>query len=130
MEKGTFFGGIITGAIITIVGLALYGSCRGNSDDPIYFDKPAESINERSFKVLQVLELGAALVNGEDDPERQSSYKTYFGVTYLLVMKDKYFSDDEIITLGNDEVARKVGVYNYNTQLGEKTVSIIEIMKK
>ena len=67
-------------------------------------------------------------MNGESD----SKLDLYYGPVYMLVNHDnKYYSDDEIISLESDEEARKVGVFNYKTQGNmEKTVSIIAIMKK
>lgn len=128
-----FIGGIVTGVILTFVCLAIYGSCRGNSsDDVVYFDKPGEPIKEKSFKVFQVLEPGVALVNGESHPDDDLSYKSYYGAVYMLVNdENKYYSDEEIITVGADQEARKVGIFNYRTKGDlDKTVSIIEIMKK
>ncbi len=132
-KTGVYICGIVTGVIVTIVGLASYASCQGRSSkDLVYFDKPEEAVKERAFKVIQVLEPGVALVNGESHPDYDSEYKSYWGPTYMLVNDDgKYYSDEEIITVGIDEEARKVGVYNYETKGGlEKTVSIIKIMRK
>lgn len=132
-KTGVYICGVVTGVIVTIVGLVSYASCQGRtSKDLVYFDKPAEPVKERAFKVIQVLEPGVALVNGDDDPDDNPEDKTYFGPTYMLVNDDgKYYSDEEIITVGVGEEARKVGVYNYETRGGfEKTVSIIKIMRK
>ena len=123
-----FIGGLVTGIIITFAGLFIYAACqRSASDDVVYFEKPGDAVKERSFKVFQVLEPGVALVNGASNPE----YDIYTGPVYLLVNDDnKYYSDDEIISLEENEVARKVGVYNYQTKGDfDKTVSIIKIMK-
>ena len=124
-----FIGGVVTGIIITFAGLFIYAACqRSASDDVVYFEKPGDAVMERSFKVFQVLEPGVALVEGETKPE----YDIYTGPVYVIVNdENKYYSDEEIISLESDEVARKVGVYTYKTKSDmDKTVSIIKIMKK
>lgn len=124
-----FIGGVVTGIIITFVGLFIYAACqRSASDDVVYFEKPGDAVKERSFKVFQVLEPGVALVNGVSNIE----YDIYTGPVYVIVNDDnKYYSDEEVISLESDEVARKVGVYNYRTKGDlDKTVSIIKIVKK
>ena len=125
-----FLGGVFTGMILTFMILFAIGTCQGMSSQPedvVYFEKPGDVVKERSFKVLQVLDKGASLVLSESDPELE----LYLGPTYVLVDENKYFSDDEVISLDDNEEARKVGIYNYRTKGDmDKTVSIIRIMKK
>lgn len=125
-----FLGGVFTGMILTFIILVTIGTCQSSTSQPedvVYFEKPSDIVKERAFKVFQVLDKGVALVRSESDPDLE----LYLGPVYLLVDENKYFSDDEVITLDDNEVARKVGIYNYQTKNDmDKTVSIIKIITK
>ena len=57
MNKKSFFLGVLTGAVLTFVGLVVIGLANKSEEDPIqYFEKPVsyEGKTETSFKVLQV----------------------------------------------------------------------------
>ena len=84
-------------------------SCSITSADDglILFDVPEETIEERSFKVIQVI--------GKETPKA----KDYYGVVYLIRSSSHYFTDDEIIDAPKGTVFKQIGVYSYNTQGGE-----------
>ncbi len=128
MKKWMIFGGgIITGVILTM--LFLFALAKGKKDDDFkLFEKPGEEVHVNAFKVFQVLDDGAALVNGKSNEK----YDIYGGPVYLLINDEGiYYTDDEIIEVPKGRVVRKVGVYHYQTKMEfEKTVSVIEIMDK
>ena len=92
-------------------------SCSITSADEglILFDVPEETIKESSFKVIQVIDKGMALVRGKET----SKDKDYYGVVYLIRSSSHYFTDDEIIDAPKGTVFKQIGVYSYNTQGGE-----------
>lgn len=88
------------------------------------FHKHGKLINEKSFKVLQVLHNGQALVYGKDE------YGYYNGVLYLLIDKeDSDMFDDQIIKVPKGMIVKRHGTYQYTTRNGiDKTVPKIMIM--
>ncbi len=144
-----FASGVITGVVLTV--LLLYAVARlqnGAMNGVTYFDNPGDTVDGKSFQVFQVLEKGAALVNGQSDvpdlypdmsdsfpdmPDMQSSMPNlYLGPIYLITNSDgKYYYDEEIINVPDGKVARQVGIFKYPTKNEfEKTVPIIEIMDR
>lgn len=96
-------------------------------DDGItFFDEPGEILNDKSFKVFQVVAKDAALV------KCKSEYDMYLGTTCLILNREgKLYYDDEIIKVPQGKVARQMGVYQYPNRDGMiKTVPIIEIVDK
>lgn len=96
-------------------------------DDGItFFDEPGEILNDKSFKVFQVVAKDAALV------KCKSKYDMYLGTTCLILNREgKLYYDDEIIKVPQGKVARQMGVYQYPNRDGMiKTVPIIEIVDK
>ena len=96
-------------------------------DDGItFFDEPGEILNDKSFKVFQVVAKDAALV------KCKSEYDMYLGTTCLIMNRErKLYYDDEIIKVPQGKVARQMGVYQYpNREVMIKTVPIIEIVDK
>lgn len=98
-----------------------------DNEDIYYFEKPGDIIEGKSFKVFQVLEDHAALVNGES---RYSD--AYTGPVYLLVNdEEKYYYDDEVVKIPQGKVLRQVGIFKYLTNRDIlKTVPIVKIMDK
>lgn len=140
-----YLAGIATGVVLTLlvafVIYKTYGDTKtetvtgtttetviNNEEDNgiTMFKEPGDIIRGKSFKVFQVLEQGAALVNGA------SEYDMYLGPVYLLVNKDgKYYYDDEIINVPKGKVVRQMGVFQYLARNEmTKTVPIIMIMDK
>lgn len=88
------------------------------------FQKNGKRINEKSFKVFQVLSNGQALVYGKDE------FGYYNGVVYLLIDKaDSDMYDDQIIKVPKGKIVKRHGTYQYTTRSGrDKTVPKIMIM--
>lgn len=124
MNKKSFFLGVVTGIVLTFVGLFVIGLVNQNSEenDPVqYLEKPVsyENKQETSFKVLQVLG-NAALANEESD--KIGKDVMYLGNTVLLLGENFY--SDQIVTVKNPQ---RVGTYNYTTNRGmPKTVPVID----
>ena len=124
MNKTSFFLGIMTGIVLTFVGLYVIGLINQNSadNDPVqYLEKPLsyENKKETSFKVLQVLENAALATEASD---KIDDYVMYYGNT-VLILGENYYSD-QIVTVKNP---KRVGTYSYTTNSGmSKTVPVID----
>ena len=123
MNKKSFFIGMLSGIVLTIVALFVIGFVRqkNNEDDAIqYLEKPVSYENKKitSFKVFQVLGEDAALAKEISDKELDM----YLGNTVVLIGKDFY--SDQVITIKNP---KRIGTYSYTNNGGmPKTVPIIE----
>lgn len=125
-----YIAGILTGVILTILALFLIAHAN-NSDTPIeekpgitLFDEPGERVEAKKFEVFQVINKGAALANSEENGH-------FYGGPVVLLINDegKLYYDDEIIKVSKGQNARQVGIYQYSTKMGYKTVPIVKIMK-
>lgn len=122
MNKKSFFLGVITGIVLTFVGLYVIGLVNQNSEDnaPVqYLEKPVsyENKKETSFKVFQVLG-NAALANEISNKE----YKLYHGNTVVLLGENFY--NDQVVTVKNPQ---RIGTYSYTNNAGmPMTVPVIE----
>ena len=124
MNKKSFFLGVVTGIVLTFVGLFVIGLINQNSadNDPVqYLEQPVsyENKKETSFKVLQVLGNGALATEASD---KVGSLIMYYGNT-VLVLGENFYSD-QIVTVKNPQ---RVGTYSYTTYGGmPKTVPVID----
>ena len=123
MNKKSFFIGMLSGIVLTIVALFVIGFVRqkNNEDDAIQrLEKPVSYENKKktSFKVFQVIGEDAALAKEISDKELDM----YLGNTVVLIGKDFY--SDQVITIKNP---KRIGTYSYINNGGmPKTVPIIE----
>ena len=123
MNKTSFFIGMLSGIVLTIVALFVIGFVRqkNNEDDAIQrLEKPVSYENKKitSFKVLQVLEENAALAKEISDKDLDM----YLGNTVVLIGKDFY--SDQVVTMKNPQ---RTGTYSYMNNGGmPMTVPIIE----
>lgn len=122
MNKKSFFLGVITGIVITFVGLLVIGIVNqsSNNNDPIeYLEQPMsyENKTETSFKVIQVLG-DAALAKEISDKE----FDLYYGNTVLILGSDLYNS--QIVTIINPQ---RIGTYSYTSNSDRPmTVPVID----
>lgn len=122
MNKTSFFIGMLSGIVLTIVALFVIGFVRqkNNEDDAIQrLEKPVsyENKKETSFKVFQVIGEDAALAKEISDKELDM----YLGNTVVLIGKDFY--SDQVITMKNPQ---RTGTYSYMNNSGmPMTVPII-----
>jgi len=86
--------------------------------------KTGDIVNEKSFKVFDVLMDHQALVYGKDE------YGFYNGIVYLLIGEEgATFYDDQIIKVEKNQSVRMNGTYRYVTTNGnQKTVPRIKIL--
>ncbi len=122
MNKKSFFIGMLSGVVLTIVALVVIAFVKmASEDDAIqHLEKPVSYENKKitSFKVFQVLGEDAALAMESSDKE----YKWFYGNTVMLVGKDFY--SDQVVTMKNPQ---RTGTYSYTNNSGmPKTVPIIE----
>ena len=125
MNKKSFFWGLLTGVILTFVGIFIYGyvSQETGESDPIkYLEQPEsyENKKETSFKVFQVFD-DAALANEVSNKQ----YGWYNGNTVMILGKNYY--SDQVVTIKNPQ---RVGTYSYKTTAGmPMTVPVIDSKK-
>lgn len=122
MNKKSFFIGMLSGVVLTIVALVVIAFVKmASEDDAIqHLEKPVSYENKKitSFKVFQVLGEDAALAMESSDKE----YKWFYGNIVVLVGKDFY--SDQVVTMKNPQ---RTGTYSYTNNSGmPKTVPIIE----
>ena len=122
MNKKSFFLGVLTGIVLTFVGLFVIGLVYQKSKDSTiqYLENPIsyENKKETSFKVFQVLE-NKALANEVSDTFYNSVM--YLGNTVLL-LGDNYYND-QVVNVKNPQ---RVGTFKYITNKKEiMTVPII-----
>lgn len=123
MNKKSFFIGMLSGVVLTIVALVVIAFVRqkNNEDDAIQrLEKPVSYENKKitSFKVFQVIGEDAALAKEISDKELDM----YLGNTVVLVGKDFY--SDQVVTMKNPQ---RTGTYSYTNNSGmPMTVPIIE----
>ena len=124
MNKKSFFLGVVTGIVLTFVGLFVIGLINQTSadNDPVqYLEQPVsyENKKETSFKVLQVLGNGALATEASD---KIGSDVIYFGNT-VLVLGENFYSD-QVVTVKNPQ---RVGTYSCTNNGGmPMTVPVIE----
>ena len=122
MNKYLLLGiGVIIGIVLTIVvGLIINSNTSSNDPDSfVWFDEPGEVVNEKEFRVMQVIAKDAALVMGEKSIE------------ILAIVNDDghYYYDHEKIVVPKEKVVRHIGIYHYPTKNDlYKTVRVIMIM--
>lgn len=122
MNKKSFFLGVVTGIVLTFIGLFFIGLVNQNSSDPIqYLEQPVsyENKTKTSFKVFQVL--------GDAALAREASDRIGGDVMYLgntVVIFGENFYSDQVITINNPQ---RVGTYSYTNNGGiPMTVPVID----
>ena len=124
MNKKSFFWGVLTGIVLSFVGLIIFGLVnQGSADnDPIqYLEQPVSYENkaESSFKVFQVLG-NAALAREASD--RIGGDVMYLGNT-VVILGENFYSD-QVITINKPQ---RVGTYSYTNKGGmPMTVPVID----
>ena len=120
----TYVAGIVTGCIVFFVISCIIVANNSSKDDVVMFDKPRNTVPEKTFKVFQVFSDGSALSSGDDSSDNN------FGLVVLFLGDESTsYYDDQKIEIPKGKVARQIGNYSYTTNMGvEKTVPIVEIM--
>ena len=118
--------GILTGIAATILILIIIGKS-ANDDGTVFFDKPGKVMEDTSYKVIQALNDGFALANGQGDYG-----ESYVGLTVLIYNEDGTpFYDGQIITAPKGKCFRQIGIYRYQTRIEiDKTVPIVTLYDK
>lgn len=122
MNKKSFFLGVVTGIVLTFIGLFVIGLVNQNSSDPIQYLEQLVSYENKtktSFKVFQVLG-DAALAREASD--RIGGDVMYLGNT-VVILGENFYSD-QVITINNPQ---RVGTYSYTNNGGiPMTVPVID----
>ena len=127
----SFFLGIITGVLLTLVTLFIIGKAigagQGTSDDGItMFEQPGDIIPAKKFEVMQVVPNGA-LAHSE---ETEFGLSSFTGPIVLLISEGQNtYYDGEVITVPKGKSVRQIGSYQYETRMGYKTVPIVKVME-
>ena len=119
MNKKSFFLGVLTGIVLTFVGLFVIGLVYQKSEDGTiqYLENPVsyENKKETSFRVFQVLG-NKALADEVSGTVGNSAI--YLGNTVLL-LGDNYYND-QVVNVKNPQ---RIGTFKYITTK-EKTVTV------
>lgn len=121
MNKKSFLWGVLTGMVLTLVGLLALGLAVGASGEIEYLEKPVsyENKTETSFKVFQVLDMGAL---ASEISDLEIGIDLYEGNTVVLQGKDFY--NDQIVKMKNPQ---RVGTFSYTNNRGlPMTVPVIK----
>lgn len=124
MNKKSFFGGVLTGVVLTFVVLFVIGLVNQNSadNDPVqYLEKPVsyENKKETSFRVLQVLGNAALATEASDEIGGEVMY---YGNT-VVILGENYYSH-QIVKVKNPQ---RIGTYSYTNKGGmPMTVPVID----
>ena len=134
-----YIAGVLTGIVLTIL-MAVLLTSSNSVNIPIeeqqgvtLFDEPGDSVDAKRFKVFQVIDTELALNIGDENlqPLFDTLLHSLFQGPVVLLINDegKLYYDDQIVEVPQGRSARQVGVYQYSTESGYKTVPIIKIIK-
>lgn len=140
MKKGLVFVlGILTGFVITIVGLLVvakvmngHGDSNGGVKTARYpgltlYEQPKGTVEGEYFKVMQVINIGALAQTGKKYGEDYSGGKIMYGDPIVLFLSDdaNTYYDDQVIHVAKGSL-QQIGTYKYSTRIGmKKTVPVV-----
>lgn len=144
MSKGlSYFLGILTGIILALGFFAARNHISKDDtgsdvkveeetklpDGVTMLDEPVPFTEAKNFEVLQVVFEDAALAQSEK--KMQYTGTVYYSDPIVLIVADQKntFYDDQVVKCPKDSKVMQVGRYNYQTQMGWKTVPIIRFVK-
>lgn len=145
MSKGlTYFLGILTGIVLTVGFLVVKNiTSKDGVEGPEKTEKqaklpegvtmlaePIPFTEAKNFEILQVVFEDAALAQSEK--KMQYTGSTYYTDPIVLIVADQKntFYDDQIVKCPKDSKVMQVGTYQYQTQMGWKTVPIVRFVKQ
>ncbi len=113
MNKKSFFWGVLTGIVLSFVGLIIFGLVnQGSADnDPIqYLEQPVsyENKTQTSFRVFQVLGNAALATEASD---KIGGDVVYLGNTVVILGENFYTK--QVVTIKNP---MRVGSYSYTSK--------------
>lgn len=142
MSKGlSFFLGILTGILLTIGFLAIMNSASKDGatgtekqdkllEGVTMLEKPIPFNEANNFEIMQVIFEDAALAQSEK--KMPHSGNIYYDDPVVLIVADQKntFYDDLVVKCPKDSKVIQVGTYQYQTQIGLKTVPIVRFVKQ
>lgn len=123
INKKSFFWGILTGIILTLVGLFVIGKVYQNFGVTArikYLEKPVSYENKKktSFEVFQVLGKAALATEASD----KFLHDVFYNGNTVLILGEDFYSD-QIVTVENPQ---RIGTYSYTNNAGiPMTVPVI-----
>lgn len=98
-------------------------------DGVTMLDEPVPFTEAKNFEVLQVVFEDVSLAQSEK--RKQYTGSIYYTDPVVLIVADQKntFYDDQIVKAPKDCKVMQMGTYNYQTQMGWKTVPIIRFVK-
>ena len=129
-----FIAGLVTGTIVGALGLFLISFVIASAPDDnprdvpglTMFEQPADVISSDSFEVFQVVNGGNALANAVE--RSWSGSYTYYGMVVLFIADEgTHYYDDQVISVPYGKCVRQIGLYQYETEMGYKTVPAVAI---
>ncbi|MBQ9548864.1 MAG: hypothetical protein IJV01_06900 [Bacteroidales bacterium] len=144
MSKGlSFILGIVTGVLLTLGFFVIKNytakqdGVNGETtekqaqlpDGVTMLNEPIPFTEAKNFKILQVVFEDAALAQSEKRLEYTNLTHYTDPVVLILADQKNSFYDDQIIKTPVDCEVMQVGTYNYQTQMGWKTVPIVRFVK-
>lgn len=124
---------MITGVLLFVFVAMLFmlpnSQETGEDDNISLFATPGETMNLKSFEIMQVLPNGSALANSS---EKAKTQYTYYGSPIVLfpAQEGTEYYDDQIIEVPAKKVVRPVGTYKYKSAVGDKTVPIVKFFDR
>ena len=131
MKKGLIFlAGFISGIICLVVFSLIVTRCSsGNIEGLTIYDEPGDVISASSFEVFQVVQQGNALAFA-GEPRSHGGY-SYIGMVVLFLADETtHYYDEQIITIPRGKCVRQIGIHQYNTEDGYKTVPVVAIFDR
>ena len=145
-QKSYFFGiliGILIGIFLTLGYQAMMdepseGGAAGKEtaekterlpDGITLLDEPVPFTEAKNFKIRQVVFEDAALAQSKK--KMQYTGSNYFTDPIVLIITDQKntFYDDQIVKCPKDSKVMQVATYQYQTQMGWKTVPVVRFVK-
>lgn len=103
----------------------------GFSGQPLtMLEKPIPFNEANNFEIMQVIFEDAALAQSEK--KMPHSGNIYYDDPVVLIVADQKntFYDDQVVKCPKDSKVIQVGTYQYQTQIGSKTVPIVRFVKQ
>ena len=150
MKKGlVFFLGMVAGALVAVAAISYLGNFNNNNTaeqtnkvkryaDPgiSLFEELGEKMDYRSFKVLQVLPNGSALMYAIKKSKPDEFDFIAAPIVLMFPEEGMSYYDELVIKLPSDKYVRQAGTYRYDTknfldqQTYVKTVPIVKVVSK
>lgn len=120
----TFIAGMITMLIITVAFVpAENDNLQGLT---LFQDKTqAKIIEAKQIKVFQVLEPNKALAHATNQPDQ--IYDPNQIIVLIIGNENTSYYDEEKININYNQYLKQIGIFQYESKVGQKTVPVVSI---